>query len=402
MRITALVAMLFLVVSVLLAACQGDVGSQGAQGPIGPPCSPGKAGEAGPAGPQGERGLQGAQGAQGLKGTTGVIGAPGAPGPEGPPGPAGLSAAELPPRDQSFSLAVTDDAGTRKNGADLVTLKFGGGTPDGRTVVAKKGNPTIDGVAGDSEWGVPSTIRLAPKNGGGGPSRATMQAAYDDYNIYLLVTWEDPTGTKSIDKNMLTYDAASDIWSKSGNEDRVFFLWNINATDFAPDGCSAYCHAGEPAWDEAESKMGTNYPGEKVDVWHWKAGRTNAQGHADDKHWVDIDHAEQILYEGVRILNTRLADTGSSFAAGNVGDGQPKSMNREGRSTDSYLWDYQAVPFDPNAGWQDGDTVPGYVLSQLTGSNADVIAKSGFSDGTWVVEFKRVLITYDTNDVQFK
>jgi hypothetical protein len=191
-------------------------------------------------------------------------------------------------------------------------------------------------------------------------------------------------------------------WGKSQNEDRVFFLWNINATDFAPSGCAGYCHTGDPAWAEAESKMGTNYPGEKVDVWHWKAARTNDQGHADDKFWTDITHAEQILYEAERVLRTRLADEGTSFAAGNVGEGQPKMMHRTGRSSDPYLWDYEAVPFDPNAGWQDGDTVPGYVLSQLAGSNADVIAKSRYSSGTWVVEFKRALKTYNSEDVQFE
>lgn len=355
---------------VVLAACtvpQGPVGPRGPEGPEGP---------AGPRGPQGE---------------------------QGPPGPAGLSAAELPPRDQFFSLAITDNAGPQKNGASLLTLKFEEGTPDATTVVAEKGTPVINGKDGDEAWGPASEVELSPFNGGGGPSKTTVKAAYDDYNIYFLVKWADPTSTESIHKKMWTYDAATDSWSQAQNEDRVYFLWNINAVDFSQGGCALYCHVGKPDWEKAESKMGANNPGDKMDVWHWKAARTNPVGHADDKYWVDLTHAQEIIYEGERILRTRLGDSGSGFYSGNEKQGLPAFMHADdpGANAD-VLMEHQAVEFDPEADWKDGDTIPGYVLKRATGSRANVVSSATYTEGTWVVELKRSLYTYNADDVQFK
>lgn len=66
--------MLFILVSVVLAACAGATGPQG---PVGP---------TGATGPQGPAGLTGATGPQGLAGPTGATGATGAMGPQGPAG----------------------------------------------------------------------------------------------------------------------------------------------------------------------------------------------------------------------------------------------------------------------------------------------------------------------------
>ena len=82
---------------------------------------------------------------------------------------AACAAPEAAPSDQKFSLAISDDSGGNKNGAPLLTLKFGEGTPSASTVVAKKGTPTIDGKDGDAAWGQASEVSLAlPVQKGGG------------------------------------------------------------------------------------------------------------------------------------------------------------------------------------------------------------------------------------------
>ena len=271
-------------------------------------------------------------------------------------------------------------------------------------MVAKKGTPTIDGKDGDAAWGQASQVNLAlPVQKGGGPTKAIVKAAHDENNIYFLVKWDDPTGTENIHKKMWTYNATDKTWKQSGNEDRVYFLFNINATDF-DTGCAVYCHVGNPDWDIThDSRMGTNNPGESIDVWHWKAARTNPLGHADDKHWVDLTQADEIVYEGETVLKTRLADTGSGFDSGNSEAGLPKYMHKNdpGANVD-FLFEADAVAFDPDADWSDGDTVPGYIAKQGSGSRADVIAKAMYSNGTWIVEFQRSLITDNPDDVQFK
>ena len=308
------------------------------------------------------------------------------------------------PSEQKFSLGISDNSGGNKNGASILTLKFGEGAASATTVVAKKGSPTIDGKDGDTGWGQASNVNLSLSvQAGGGPTKATVKAAYDDDNIYFLVKWQDPTGTQSINKKMWTYSAADGTWTQSGNEDRVYFLFNINATDFN-NGCAVYCHIGNSDWDKADdSKMGTNNPGELVDVWHWKAHRTNPTNHAEDKHWVDLTEANEIPYEGDMLLKTRLADEGGGFDSGNSEAGLPKFMheNDPGANAD-FLFAGDSVAFDPNADWSDGDTIAGYIVKEGTGSRADVVARATYSNGTWIVEFQRSLITDNPDDVQFK
>lgn len=49
----------------------------------------------------------------------------------------------------------------------------------------------------------------------------------------------------------------------------------------------------------------------------------------------------------------------------------------------------------------DGDAVPGYVLKEGTGSEADVETSGGYHDGVWVVEFKGKLDTGNPDDAVF-
>ncbi len=317
---------------------------------------------------------------------------------------AGACTASAPtPSDQKFSLGISDNSDQNKNGAAILTLKFGEGTPSANTIVAKKGTPTIDGKDGDAAWGQASEVNLSfPVLQGGGPTQATVKAAYDDSNIYFSVKWQDPTATETIHKKMWTYNAADGTWSQTGNEDRVYFLFNIDATDFDA-GCGVYCHYGNPDWDVSQSKMGMNNPGETLDVWHWKAARTNPTGYAEDKYWVDLTEADKVTYEGETVLRTRLPDEGSGFASDNIEAGLPKFMhqNDPGANAD-FLFAKDSVPFDPDANWSDGDTIPGYIVKEGTGSRADVTAVSSYSNGTWIVEFKRSLITNNPDDVQFE
>ncbi len=300
----------------------------------------------------------------------------------------------------TFSLGIADNDDADKNGAQLLTLRFETGTPSATVIVAKNGTPTIDGQDGDAAWGSASTVSLSTVGTGGGPSQATVKAAYDSENIYFLVTWTDPTGTESIHKKMWTYNATSGTWSQSGNEDRVYFLWNINAPDFE-DGCAIYCHTGVPAWENS-TQMGTNVKGTRVDVWHWKAARTHPMNNAEDKYWVDLTEATEIPYEGGIELRTRLPDLGGGFTDDNKEGSLPKYMDPAdpGANAD-FLIQGSTIDFNPDAAWEDGDTIPGYIVKEGTGSRADVEAVGVYSNGVWTVEFKRALHTGNPDDVSF-
>ena len=52
-----------------------------------------------------------------------------------------------------------------------------------------------------------------------------------------------------------------------------------------------------------------------------------------------------------------------------------------------------AVPFDPSAGWKEGDLIPDYLISRVdaNGSAADNNAIANWKDGTWTVVMIRPL-----------
>jgi len=63
-----------------------------------------------------------------------------------------------------------------------------------------------------------------------------------------------------------------------------------------------------------------------------------------------------------------------------------------------------AVPFDPNAGWKEGDMVPDYVSSRedAKGSAADNNAISGWKGGMWTVVLVRPLGLTNDDDKNLK
>jgi len=53
--------------------------------------------------------------------------------------------------------------------------------------------------------------------------------------------------------------------------------------------------------------------------------------------------------------------------------------------------DENAVPFNPNAGWKEGDMLPRYFLQQAAGSAADNKAVGTWKNGMWTVLIIRPL-----------
>jgi len=63
-----------------------------------------------------------------------------------------------------------------------------------------------------------------------------------------------------------------------------------------------------------------------------------------------------------------------------------------------------AVPFDPNAGWNEGDMIPDYVTSRedAKGSAADNNAIASWNDGMWTVVVTRPLGLTNDDDKALK
>lgn len=137
-----------------------------------------------------------------------------------------------------------------------------------------------------------------------------------------------------------------------------------------------------------------------LDLWHWRAHRSNPVDKSDD----------QVIAEA------RLGDSGKGpfFTNWNAKSRQPALMfdpgknggyaalkwddlaqKRLGFDDVYYLREEQAVAFDPNRQWRDGDTIPRRVLRAGEGSASDISVVGGgrWKDGFWDVTLVRRMDT---------
>ncbi len=136
-----------------------------------------------------------------------------------------------------------------------------------------------------------------------------------------------------------------------------------------------------------------------IDLWHWRANRSNPVGLADDQF----------------VAEARISDAGKGMYATNWdGDKKaPRLMFDAGKAGHVALkWDdikagkvtqdtaYAlrediAVPFDANAQWKEGDTLPRRIVRPGDGSRADikVASQARWASGFWDVTLSRKMDT---------
>ena len=157
------------------------------------------------------------------------------------------------------------------------------------------------------------------------------------------------------------------------------------------------------SWDHtksAEEIAKLKAEGQFVDLMQWRAARSNVVGMADDGY----------------VLEYRLFDQGKRPWSSNVAaNKQPKFMYdapkvgvkavtretmRDPKMPHVLVKGENAVAFDPNAGWKEGDMVPEVVLSRdVSGSAADNRnIKGEWKDGMWTVVWARRLDTGHPED----
>ena len=142
-----------------------------------------------------------------------------------------------------------------------------------------------------------------------------------------------------------------------------------------------------------------------LDLWHWRSHRANPINMSDDQYVHDI----------------RGGDKGKSgvFTNWDNDKKQPRFMfdpakskgivankwddvatNKLGFDDPYYLTEADALPFDPNHAWKEGDTLPRRVLRRGDGSIVDIkVAGQGrWKDGYWDVTLSRAMDTGNPED----
>jgi len=285
-----------------------------------------------------------------------------------------------------------------------------------------------------------------------------VQAAYDAKNAYFRFQWKTQYPDPGTEHQYLRFDGKE--WKVYGfpkldkvvqegkqpgiyEERMTIMIDDGKVPGFAQQGCWLTCHDGQrdmakqfskeevaanalltaikkgdvrkylPATrtDPSDWKTGKSLDeigkikaaGGFVDLVQWRGHRSNAVGMADDGY----------------VLEFRYSDSGKDMFGGNSDPKThaPKFMwdekkvgyksitEKDLRKGDHFLIREQnAVPFDSNAGWKEGDMVPDYLISRedAKGSAADNNAIASWKDGMWTVVMIRPLGLGNDDDKALK
>lgn len=303
-------------------------------------------------------------------------------------------------------------------------------------------------------------LEPTPVTGKNGALQLSVQVAYDKENAYFRAQWRTRNAFPGDAYLPLRFDGKE--WKSHGGpqldkavlsgerpaiyEDRFSIMIDDGAVPgFAAQGCWLSCHDGQrdmpklpsaadvkanaffqsikrgdvrkylPAtrtdamasWDKGKSLdeiAKIKAAGGFLDLMQWRAHRSNPVGMADDGY----------------VLEYRNFDAGKNSFGSNLDSkaGQPRFMYDEKKvgkkaftmadmrkMPTALVRDQNAVPFDPKAGWKEGDLIASVIQSRAdaAGSAADnKQAKGEWRDSTWTVVWARPLNLANPDDKALK
>lgn len=280
--------------------------------------------------------------------------------------------------------------------------------------------PTVDGMV-DPSWAKAPAYKVTldetpykPNNYKGiTKTSVTLKSMYDKENIYLLVQWQDPT--ESLER-VPWVKQPDGKWMQRRNrdqtghentyyEDKMAFFWNIGAKGFDKKGCDVACHKARDGKiagieDKAPGRKYTEAAGETIDMWHWKAVRSNPVGQIDDQYVDDTKDPKKNANWGRK----GDAKTGGGYADNvNKDKTGPAWMSKTPSGKRYWILPDEKAEFVDS--FKPGDVVPGMIAAPFDGSRGDITAKGVWKNGVWTLEIQRKLVTTGEKakeqDVQF-
>jgi len=291
------------------------------------------------------------------------------------------------------------------------------------------------------------TLEPMPVEGKPGTVDLELQVAYDDDKAYFRARWKTRNPYPGEAHPFSRFDGKE--WKHYGYpkldkvvqdgeqpgiyEDRFSMLIDDGSVpDFNIHGCWLTCHNGSRDMPDLASKddvkanpiLGDNGL-KKKDVRKYLPSTRNSNTWADTKSREEIDQIAAAggfldlmqwrahrsnpigMTDDFHVLEYRLNDAGKGPFSKNWDKEkhQPKFMYDKAKYGSSATREEQirtkptalireqnAVPFDPNMEWKEGDLIPAYVTSRegAKGSAADNDdAKGTWEDGMWTVVFSR-------------
>ena len=303
-------------------------------------------------------------------------------------------------------------------------------------------------------------LEPAPIDGKNGSVELKVQIAYDGENAYFRFQW--PTQMNRAGQLHDYFRFNGEKWEAYGGprssakvrsgeqppiyEDRLAIMLDDGSVPmFAQQGCWLTCHTGMrdmpddaagdrvkahpllgdagmkrsdvrkflPAsrtdegasWDKtksaeeiAEVKALSGF----VDLMQWRAARSNPAGMADDGYVLEYRNSDAGTGPFASNIDSKTTTPKYMFDASKVGI---KSLTvadvGDPAKPFAVVREENAVPYDPAAGWRDGDVLPGQLISRADakGSAADNDAVKGeWENGTWTVVWTRKMDTGHPED----
>lgn len=293
-----------------------------------------------------------------------------------------------------------------------------------------------------------------PVRGKDGYKELKVQAAYDSKNVYLRFQWKTLNDYPGTEHQYLRFDGSEwKVWGfpkldkivqdrqmQGLYEDRMSVMIDDGKVPgFDKQGCWLTCHDGQRDMQKQftrdeiannalmkaikRSDVRKYLPLTRTEPTDWKTGKTvdeinkikAAGGFVDLIQWRAHRSYPVGMVDDGYVLEWRNSDAGTNMFAGNsdAKTHAPKFMwdvKKVGyksitvsdlRKGDHFLIREQnAVPFDPNAGWKEGDMIPDYIVSRADakGSAADNNGIASWKDGIWTVLIIRPLGLTNADD----
>lgn len=275
--------------------------------------------------------------------------------------------------------------------------------PSKRILHAMRITSPVDDVR-SLPWDNAQELEISLTNGcgfDGGHTTVRVQAFHDGRELFMRVRWDDPVE----DRRYWPWRKKGDGWERlvtDPNDEQVYYEDKFSmifpaekSIAFARIGCALYCHV------DSERAYGYKASNHVVDVWHWKATRTDPMGIVDDKYWFGFDKS---LEDVGRHGDPR--DAGGMEKNYQEGLNHPPFLpSNDMAVVKGALLKQYAIPFteELSDSFPPGATVPGIVVDPIRGDRGDVHCQSQYRNGEWVLYIRRALQTdSDGKDVQFK
>lgn len=299
--------------------------------------------------------------------------------------------------------------------------------------------PQLDGYSNEALWRTSKTMALPIGGGWAAATEVTMQSAYDDEHLYILLRWFDraasikrdpwlkltdgswialpakPTPPAGMDWATFMGENFDPEGSQFHYEDKASIIWNTydgtTIAGFDEAGCAVLCH--DPAKNfgpgntynytdqNLAAKKYTNAANEIGDMWHWKLVRNNQHQKLDDQHVAYWQPGMSNPANGGRFSDTGGGGYGSNPAT----NGRPMYRGPKIDAPPFYILDSEKIVLTESeaAALPVGTMIANMITTGPTGQRADVDAIGRYNPAnmTWTLEIRRKLVTGDTKDVQF-